>query len=271
MAVDESPLFVSSFARGLQVLKAFGPGNPSMSLAETAEVVGMTRSAAQRFVFTLETLGYLRKEVRGRRYHLTVKTLELGMRYIQTSHLVERANPYLHELNRITGESCNLTEPDETDIVYVARFSAHEQISVHIPIGTRMPMYCSSGGRAYLSALPEGEAETLLRASHLVAHTEHTLTDVGKLLDIIGQARERGYAYAVEEYFIGDVAVAAPVVDASGYPLGAVNIAVPTSRGSPEIICKKLAPHAIAAARAISNTVRNIRMVNPGISDAHTK
>lgn len=214
---------------------AFGPGNPSMSLAELAKVAGMTRSAAQRFVFTLEALGYLRKEIRGRRYHLTPKTLELGMRYVQTSSLVERANPYLHELNRTTGESCNLTEPDETDIVYVARFAAHKQISVHIPIGTRMPMYCSSGGRAYLSALPEGEAETLLRASHLVPHTAHTLTDVDKLLDLIRQARERGYAFSVEEYFIGDLAVAAP------------------------------------AARAISNAVRNIRMVSLGMSDTQTK
>jgi DNA-binding IclR family transcriptional regulator len=94
---------------------------------------------------------------------------------------------------------------------------------------------------------------------------------VDKLLDLIRQARERGYAFSVEEYFIGDLAVAAPVVDASGYPLGAVNIAVPTSRGSSETICKELAPHVIAAARAISNAVRNIRMVNLGMPDTQTK
>jgi hypothetical protein len=145
IAVDESPLFVSSFARGLQVLMAFGPGNPSMSLAELAEVAGMTRSAAQRFVFTLEALGYLRKEITGRRYHLTPKTLELGMRYVQTSSLVERANPYLHELNRTTGESCGAYSDrhPHADVLFVR--------GQGIPVGV-----AGGGGRNTLASVSPG-------------------------------------------------------------------------------------------------------------------
>ncbi|WP_274596389.1 IclR family transcriptional regulator domain-containing protein, partial [Xylella fastidiosa] len=63
-----------------------------------------------------------------------------------------------------------------------------------MPIGSRIPMYCTASGRAFLSALPEDEAHALIEASDRVAHTTHTLTEVEAILATLRQARLQGFA-----------------------------------------------------------------------------
>lgn len=142
-AADQK-LFVRSFSKGLEVLLAFNANRPSMNLPEIAAAADISKSAAQRFAFTLEALGYLGRVSPGKRYCLTPKVLELGFRYLLVDRLLERANPYLLELNRKCRETVNIAEPDGTDMVYVQRFPSHHSMPVFMPIGRRLPMYCSS-------------------------------------------------------------------------------------------------------------------------------
>ncbi|WP_163003862.1 helix-turn-helix domain-containing protein, partial [Pseudomonas viridiflava] len=68
MSEDRNSLFNQSLEKGLAVLRTFSAKRRSMSLAEIAEAAHMTKSSAQRMVFTLESLGYLRKHSRTRHY-----------------------------------------------------------------------------------------------------------------------------------------------------------------------------------------------------------
>ncbi|MFK0095768.1 IclR family transcriptional regulator [Pseudomonas sp. NPDC090592] len=258
-AAEDSPLFVTALSKGLSIISAFNSGRPSMNLMELAQVTGLNKSTVQRSIFTLETLGYVGKDPESKRYRLMPRSLDLGAGYLQTSDLVERSNPYLHELNRGTEESCNLLEPCGTDMLYVARFPSHRQISIHVPLGRHLPMYCTAAGRAYLAALPAAECKAILDASDLIAHTSNTITERERLDEVIDQARREGYAFANEEFYVGDISVASAVVNAKGYPLGAVNVAVPFSRWSLDDALRDLAPKVINAARSISSAARSLR------------
>jgi len=258
---ENSPLFVTALAKGLGLLSAFQPASPDMNLVEMAEATQLNKSTIQRSAYTLEALGYLAKDSHSKRYRLTPKSLEIGTGYLQTSELIERANPYLHELNRSTQESCNLLEPYDVEMVYVSRFASHKQISIHIPLGQRLPMYCTSGGRAFLSALPESEAADRISRSSLVRHTPNTDVDPTSLITKIRQARHDGFAFSNEEFYVGDIAVAAPIVNGNGQPLGAINISVPFSRWTLKEVVAELAPQAVNTARTISNAVKGLRPI----------
>lgn len=67
--------------------------------------------------------------------------------------------------------SANLSVPESTDMVYVARFPGRKHIVMHMPVGARLPMFCTAAGRAYLAALPADEAQALLKASNFHAFT----------------------------------------------------------------------------------------------------
>lgn len=256
---EESRLFVSSFARGLRVLTAFWEGAASMKLAELADAAGMSKSAAQRFTHTLVTLGYLRKDPETKEFSLSPRSLDVGLRYLQTSNLVAGANSYLHALNRSCQETCSLAEPDGTDMVYISRFPAHKEMYINMPIGKRIPMYCTASGRAVLSRMNREVAMGLLRRCDRVPYTANTLTSLARLAERLDEARAQGYAWANSEFYRGDINISAPIVDPAGIPVAAVNISAASSRYTLARAREELAPQAIETARAIggSSAVRS--------------
>lgn len=256
MTEERAGLFNQSLEKGLAVLKAFSAQRRTMNLAEVAEVAGMNKSSAQRMVFTLEQLGYLRKQPRTRRYQLTAQALELGFSYLDAHPLIEIANPFLAELTRLTGETSCLTEPVGDEMVYIARFLSASFVPVHMPIGSRVPQYCTGSGRAYLSALPEDEARERVDAVPRLAHTHQTLTDVPAILERLADVRRFGYAVNAEELFLGDMTLAAPVMGGQGRPVASVHIVAPTSRWTREDAERQLAPALLQCARALSNAAR---------------
>ena len=57
---DTSPDFIEALARGLDVIRAFQPGQPVMTLASVAAAAGLARPTARRMLLTLQELGYVR-------------------------------------------------------------------------------------------------------------------------------------------------------------------------------------------------------------------
>jgi len=253
---SQSPLFNQSLEKGIAVLRAFSAERRTMTIAEVAEAVGINKSSAQRMVFTLEQLQLLRKHPRTRRYQLTPRVMDIGFNYLAANPVIDVANSFLSELTKVTTETSCLTEPDGADMVYVARFVSAHSMPVHMPIGSRIPMYCTGSGRAYLSALPEAEALAIIEGSARVAHTIRTQTGVAEIVAELAATRQRGYAINREELFLGDMTIAAPVVGGNGRPIAAVHVVAPTSRWTIEEAELRLAPPLLQCARAVSSSVR---------------
>ncbi len=101
---DNSPDFIEAIARGLDVIRAFGPGQPVMSLAGVAAASDLPRPTARRILLTLEQLGYVRQVGAGG-YELTPRVLDLGMSYVLSRGLWEVARPHMEALVARTRES----------------------------------------------------------------------------------------------------------------------------------------------------------------------
>ncbi|MCP1625199.1 IclR family transcriptional regulator [Pseudomonas sp. LABIM340] len=258
MSDNENSLFNQSLEKGLAVLRGFNASNRTMNLAEVAEAADITKSSAQRMIHTLEALGYVSKHPQTKRFQLTPQVMEIGYNYLAADTLVDVANPFLAELAQTTGETTNLTEPVRTDMLYVARFVGPKFIPIHLPIGSRIPMYCTASGRAFLSALSDDEVLELLQGSDLSSHTQYTRTSLEEILAEIAEIRRKGYAINSEELFLGDMAVAAPVRNSQGRPVASVHVVAPTSRWTREDAERRLAPAAIECARAISTSIRTL-------------
>ncbi|SMF57070.1 transcriptional regulator, IclR family [Tistlia consotensis] len=246
------PLMVLSVEKAFRVLDAFDAAHPTMSLTQLAAAVGLDKSAAQRFAHTLERLGYLRKDPETKRFELTVKTLDLGAHFMRANWLVERATPYLMHLSKTTEETINLTVPDGAELVFVSRFLSRHVLNTDVVIGSRMPLYCTAPGIALLSRLPRGEALALLERCELKPYTPQTTWRLEDLLAKIELSAARGYATAFEEFYRGDLSVAAAILDAKGRPIGALNIATSSARFQPAEAEERFAPLVVAAALSIS-------------------
>lgn len=260
---DTSQLYVNSLANGISVLDAFGPSRISMNLPEIADAAGITRSAAQRFTYTLEALGLLYKDPVSKKYSLSARTLDIGCRFLDSHPLLARANPYLLELCRETGETINFAEPFGLEMIYIGRFQNPSRLFVHMPAGRRLPMYCSSAGRMYLASLCEDDARKLLCASQKVKYTPDTLVEIDDLMTDVERIRERGFALCKGEYYLDDLALAVPVYDGNLKVVACLQISVSAARWGVEQAIDNLMPLMRETARLISTTPPSVNASAP--------
>src|SRR5688572_250165 len=218
------PDFVEALARGLDVLACFDADHRAMSLSEVATAAGLARPTARRLLLTLEELGFVRSS--GGTFVLTPKVLTLGMAYVGALGLWDIARPHLEALVARTGESSSMSQLDGSDIVYVARVPVPKIIALSVHIGTRFPAVATSMGHVLLADLPRHELSAALKTpsqSGIIPRITPSRRDLDREL---AQVRDRGWALSDERLSLGIRSIAAPVRDASGATVAAVNVTV---------------------------------------------
>jgi len=248
----EDVLFVASLEKGLRVLGAFSGAQQLMSLREIAEACGTDKSTAQRFTHTLAKLGYLEKCAKTKRFALGKRVLELSFNYLRANALVEAASPVLIELQRSAGERVNLSLFDDLSIIYAIRQSSTREYYYSTLIGRRMPIYCTSGGRAMMAGLPKEKANDILRRSTLRPLTPSTIYEPARIRAKIAEVREKGYALTVEETVLGELVVGAAIFDSDNRPAAAIHIAGSLSEWTPPDFERKFGPLASETAHALN-------------------
>jgi IclR family transcriptional regulator, pca regulon regulatory protein len=232
--------YVQSLERGLAVIKAFGPEQSTLTLADAAAKTGLTRAAARRFLLTLAKLGYVGTD--RKTFWLRPRVLELGYSYLSSQPWWQLAQPVLEETARATQETCNIAVLSGTEIVYVARVIARRIISTNLSIGSRLPAHVTALGRVLLSGLPNDELKAALKQINLVKLTSHTVDDKRKLLGAIERVRGNDCAVVDQELELGLLAVAVPIRAPSGTVVAALGVSAAAGRVSVEQLTRRTLP-----------------------------
>jgi len=224
---SDSRYIVPALSRGLALLEAFSAERPSLTLSELSKAVGLSRSSTYRLVYTLEDMGFLLREKGNKAYRLGTRILGLGFAYLASQELVELARPHLEALRDRTNCSAHLGVVEGTELVYVVRMPDRKALTSHIRVGSRLAAHATSMGRAILSQLSEAEIRRRYAGVRLEAYTAHTATDLESLIELLAADRARGYIISRSAYEEGIASVAAPVRDADGNVIAAINISTP--------------------------------------------
>jgi len=248
---DNSPDFIEAIARGLDVIRAFGPGQPVMSLAGVAGASDLPRPTARRILLTLEQLGYARQVGAGG-YELTPRVLDLGMSYVLSRGLWEVARPHMEALVARTRESSSIAQLDGSDIVYVARVAVPKIVTLAVTIGTRFPAMQTSLGKVLLAALPLTEAEQVLAEPSRSGITPRWQPDATERAASLREVRARGWALTDEQLAPGIRSVAVPLRDGDGRVIAALNVNSHAAETPLEVLTGKHLPLLLQTAGAIS-------------------
>ena len=248
---DTSPDFIEAIARGLDVIRAFGPGQPVMSLAGVAAASDLPRPTARRILLTLEQLGYVRQVGPGG-YELTPRVLDLGMAYVLSRGLWEVARPHMESLVARTRESSSIAQLDGSDIVYVARVAVPKIVTLAVTIGTRFPAMQTSLGKVLLAALPLAEAERVLAEPSRSGITPRWQPDASERAAALREVRARGWALTDEQLAPGIRSVAVPLRDGEGRVIAALNVNSHAAETPLEVLTGEHLPLLLQTAGAIS-------------------
>jgi len=241
---------IAGLAKGLAVLEALVAGAEGASPAELVARTGLERTTVQRILRTLTAEGYVSKSGHGQ-YHVAPRAFSLGLGLSRGSQLARTAKPYLDQLGSRVQEATNLAVLDGLDVLYVARSEPNRSLSDTHTVGSRLPAYCTSLGRAILAFGPEERAISLLEKSDRSKVTDNTVTDFADLLSELARVREQGYAMVNSELEKGLVCISAPVWSPSGGAFAAMNISIPEIRVDDSTI-EEYVPLLLDTARMLS-------------------
>jgi IclR family transcriptional regulator, pca regulon regulatory protein len=261
---DGSPDFIEAIARGLDVIRAFGPGQPVMSLARVADASDLPRPTARRILLTLEQLGYVRQVGRaagggapvpgqpGVGYELTPRVLDLGMSYVLSRGLWEVARPHMEALVARTRESTSIAQLDGSDIVYVARVAVPKIVTLSVTVGTRFPALQTSLGKVLLAALPPAAAERVLAEPSRSRIIPPWQPDAAARAAALREVRARGYALTDQQLAPGIRSVAVPLRDGEGTVIAALNVNSHAAETPLDVLVGQHLPLLLQTAGAIS-------------------
>jgi DNA-binding IclR family transcriptional regulator len=184
-----------------------------VGLSELSALVDMPKSSAHRYLTTLQSVGLVER---------TGKTVRLGTRVIELADpscpqrlQAARASPVMDELAEMTGETIHLAVPSATDVVYIAKIESKHTLGMSSHIGTRVPMYCTSLGKAILAFNdPELVEAVLVRGTE--ARTPNTITSNEALRAELFTVHSQGFALDNEENELGICCLGAPILITPG-------------------------------------------------------
>jgi len=219
---------VGGLAKGLAVIGAFDQGRPRLTISEVADLCGLSRAAARRYLLTLQHLGYLRSE--RNMFALTAKVLRLGQSYMQSSVLPRIVEPALHDLAHGLKEASSAGVLDGDDVICIAATTAGRVVSRTLQPGTRVPAWCTANGRVLVAALAPDEASAWIARQRLERLTPRTVKDGPRLATEIDRVRSQGWAAVDQELENGLRTLSVPLTGRSGGVRAAINVSVSADR-----------------------------------------
>ncbi len=241
---------VRSVDRAASLLIALGDSHGEAGVTELARRLGLHKSTASRLLATLQRRGLVEQDEDSGKYRLGLVVIRLAEQAERTLDLRAIAMPELERLARLTHETAGLGVLDADTVRFVAQADGPNLIAVGDWTGRASTLHANASGKVLLASLAEREVLRIVRRG-LTRYTERTVTELEPLLAELARARRRGYATAASELEHGLNAVAAPVCDARGQVIAAVEVWGPAFRLSPRRL-PELAAQARETAAAIT-------------------
>lgn len=215
--------------RVADVLLEFGKGTDSLGVSEIARSLSVSKAVVYRILRTLVEKQLLNFDGKSRKYQLGPGLEGLGAWALRNSDLRTAALPWLHRLQRETGETATASLLVQESRIYIDQVESSQEIRMMVEIGRPFPLHAGSSGNSILAFLPQEFQERIL-AGDLKALTPRTITDPNVLRSKLVQIREVGFACSDGARQAGAGSVAAPVFGYHGAVLGAISVCGPNER-----------------------------------------
>jgi DNA-binding IclR family transcriptional regulator len=225
-----------------------------MGVGELARYLEMDQRRTQRLVSTLFDLGYLDQDPQTRHYRPGTAILGLGYSALLSMDLRQLTQPHLRQLVLEFKESANLAVREGMRMRFLDCLRGERSgLGVRVQIGDHFPIHSSSLGKAILANLPDAERDEIIAGISFDKATPYSIASASELRAQLAEARDRGYTVTDQERSIGIRSVGAALIGNDGYPVGAINVAIPTPLMSMEEAQRRVAPRLMQVATHVSS------------------
>lgn len=221
-------------SRDIELIRALASeeaeANGGLGVVRISEIVGREKSQVSRALKTLADAGMLERDTETRRYRIGWRLFTLLARTSE-ARLLHVAPKYMSDLVGKLDETVHLCTLQDTEVLTLLSQSPEHGFRATGWIGKTVPAYCTSAGRVLL--MDEGRAGIGRRFSgtaFVARGPRLAVSDIDDLYLQVSRARDLGYALVDEEFEGGLVGASAPVRNASGRIVAALNVSARKDR-----------------------------------------
>lgn len=245
--------WIAGLEKGLSIIEAFDDANPRMTASQAGERCAMTRTAARRYLLTLNHLGYVATD--GKLFWLTPRVLRLGQSYLESARLPRIVQPFLQRITAGTQEIAYVCVMDGDDIVYIARNGSNRSMNTGFVLGSRVPAQVTASGMLLLALRAPQVLEAWLHNHELKAYTSFTIASKDRLRLELARIRARGWAVSEQQLELNYRGIAVPLLDRRGELVGAVSVSMPMGHEPTDDAANRVLPVLQETARAMRNLI----------------
>ncbi|MFI9569747.1 IclR family transcriptional regulator [Streptomyces rishiriensis] len=247
---------VQSVDRAISVLEILAQRGEA-GVSEVAAEIDVHKSTAFRLLGALEARGLVEQAGERGKYRLGFGIVRLAGAVTGRIDITQQGRPVCERLAEEIGETVNIAVMQEHYAINLYEVRGPGAVTAHNWVGELTPLHATSSGKILLAHLAAKERTELLSAVGMKKVTQRTITGKAKLEKHLVTARERGYAFALEELEIGLHAMAAPVRDRDGRVIAALSASGPSYRLTEERL-HELSPVLVKGAAEISHRMGHL-------------
>lgn len=203
---------VEAVAKTMKLIEVLAKHGGDLTVTQIAKMIDCSISSADRFLHTLQDLGYVVKNEYTNRYELSFSLYALGSSYVRGSYMVRALVPIAHEISGKYNVSVNINSMAGLNPMLLFRVARFYNKDIDFFGGEQAPAYCTSSGKAILSTYSPRQLDDYFSRVSLVPYQDQVCTE-DTLREELMTIRKCGYASCIEEYVSGIVSVSFPVVD----------------------------------------------------------
>ena len=252
--LSDDKYMVNSLRNGLLLMELFNRNEVvEMSLSEIAAQLGINKSSAYRLLFTLEQMGYIKKD-HNKNYMLDIKVVDLSHSYLTSISFKQEAYAVMEQLRNDTGTAVHLFTLDGTEIVNLQNIQPLGSFTSNILPGLRWPAYATVIGQMLLSDLSDEEVKRRFNDfKEWKVYSDATPTSLDELLQAVSRARGKSHLTSWQKFNHDMIACTAPIRDLSSDKMVyALSVSFPVQAFTSEHFEQHIIPAIINAANNLS-------------------
>jgi DNA-binding IclR family transcriptional regulator len=242
----------SAVTRSLNLIEAIALAARPMKLTELEATSNLPKATLHRLCHRLAAEGFLFREPGRRHYSAGPRLIKMGLSIVGEGVSTQR-HVILRQVVEATGETCNFVTRSGSEAIYLARVESKWPLRVHLEPGSHVPLHCTASGKLLMAHMEEQARDKLFATLTLDAQTPATLTSREALEAEFAQILRDGYSTDQEEFMIGLIAIAVPVLDRNGRVVASLACHAPVARLSLDA-AKRYLPMLQAASRKLAQT-----------------
>ena len=220
----------AAFTKFISVLQLIADSPREFGMADLCKAAKLPRATVYRIVDALRAEGMVDETHSGNKLVLGPRLISLASRSWATFDLRTLAHAHIETLRDQTGETVHLAVPSGLEMVYIDKLESPQTVRMTSRIGTRISLYGSSVGKAYLAALQPAEQSGLLGNITFKRMTAHTIMSRKALEAELKKTAKRGYSFDLEETELEIRCIGAAIRNAAGRPVAGISVSVPKYR-----------------------------------------